>query len=68
MLIFGMAALLIINAWLGAVVLGSSLVMMITYVWSCREPMAVVSMFGFKLQVRPPHLEGTTPARPGLTV
>ncbi len=50
MLVFGATALHIINLYMGSYVMGSSLVSMITYVWSCREPHSLVSFWGFTLQ------------------
>ncbi|GAB5033861.1 derlin-like protein [Nannochloropsis oceanica] len=50
MLIFGAGALHILNLYMGKMVLGSCLVMMITYVWSCREPHSMVSFWGFTLE------------------
>jgi Derlin-2/3 len=50
MLVFGAAALLLLNCYLGYYVLGGSLVSMVTYLWSCREPHALVSFWGFTLQ------------------
>lgn len=49
MLVFGAAALLLLNCYLGYYVLGGSLVSMVTYLWSCREPHALVSFWGFTL-------------------
>lgn len=50
MLIFGGGTLHILNLFFGKMVLGSGLVMMITYVWSCREPHSMVSFWGFTLE------------------
>ena len=51
MIMLGMAVLCVVGYFFEMQVLSESLLYMIMYVWSRRDPNVIVSIFGFKLQV-----------------
>ena len=52
MLMFCSGALLLINFYLKAYVMGQALLYSVLYSWSRKEPSAMVSLWGFNMQVR----------------
>ena len=53
LILFGMIILCIAAYIFDLIILSESLLYMIMYVWSRREPEAQMNIYGFKFQVRP---------------